>query len=93
MYYLNVAEVFKDENGYLKLEYCSDRNSMGMHFTYDGAKGVGQLSEDPHSRGSSVTVGKEIAHETTGSPVSHLSIPTVPDPGRLRPESNRYAPR
>ena len=37
-YYLNVAEVFKDENGYLKLEYCSDRNSMGMHFTYDGAK-------------------------------------------------------
>ena len=32
------SEVFKDENGYLKLEYCSDRNSMGMHFTYDGAK-------------------------------------------------------
>lgn len=37
-YYLNVAEKFKDENGFLILDYCSDKTSMGMHFTYDGAK-------------------------------------------------------
>lgn len=37
-YYLNVAEAFKDANGFLQKEYCSDVNSMGMHFTYDGAK-------------------------------------------------------
>lgn len=37
-YFLNVAEVFKDENGFLKEEYCSDTSSMGMHFTYEGAK-------------------------------------------------------
>ncbi|MDY3014984.1 MAG: S-layer homology domain-containing protein [Evtepia sp.] len=37
-YYLNVAEVFKDGNGYLKKEYCSDYGKMGMHFTFDGAK-------------------------------------------------------
>lgn len=37
-YYLNVAEAFRDEQGFLKKEYCSDYNSMGMHFTYDGAK-------------------------------------------------------
>ena len=34
----NVAEAFRDENGFLKKEYCSDYNSMGMHFTYEGAK-------------------------------------------------------
>lgn len=37
-YYLNVAEAFKDENGFLKKEYCSDYGKMGMHFTYEGAK-------------------------------------------------------
>ena len=37
-YYINVAEAFKDEQGFLKKEYCSDYGSMGMHFTYDGAK-------------------------------------------------------
>lgn len=37
-YYVNVAEAFRDENGFLKKEYCSDYNSMGMHFTYEGAK-------------------------------------------------------
>lgn len=37
-YYVNVAEAFKDANGFLQKEYCSDVNSMGMHFTYDGAK-------------------------------------------------------
>ena len=33
-----MAEKFKDENGFLILDYCSDKTSMGMHFTYDGAK-------------------------------------------------------
>lgn len=37
-YYVNVAEAFRDGNGFLKKEYCSDYNSMGMHFTYEGAK-------------------------------------------------------
>lgn len=37
-YYLNVAEAFRDEQGFLKKEYCSDYGKMGMHFTYDGAK-------------------------------------------------------
>ena len=37
-YYVNVAEAFKDEKGFLKKEYCSDYGSMGMHFTYEGAK-------------------------------------------------------
>lgn len=37
-YYLNVAEVMKDENGFLRRDYCSDYGRMGMHFTYDGAK-------------------------------------------------------
>lgn len=37
-YFLNVAEVFRDEKGFLKKQYCSDYKSMGMHFTYDGAK-------------------------------------------------------
>lgn len=37
-YYLNVAEVFKDENGCLMKEYCSDYGKMGMHFTYAGAE-------------------------------------------------------
>lgn len=37
-YYLNVAEVFKDANGFLKREYCSDYGKMGMHVNYEGAK-------------------------------------------------------
>ena len=37
-YYLNVAEVFKDENGCLIKDYCSDYGKMGMHFTYAGAE-------------------------------------------------------
>ena len=37
-YFLNVAEVFKDENGNLIADYCSDPTKMGMHFTYDGTK-------------------------------------------------------
>ena len=37
-YYVNVAEAFKDEKGFLKKEYCSDYGSMGMHLTYEGAK-------------------------------------------------------
>lgn len=37
-YFVNVAEKFKDEQGFLKPEYCSDKSSMGMHFTYAGAK-------------------------------------------------------
>ena len=37
-YFLNVAEVFKDENGNLIPQYCSDPTKMGMHFTYEGTK-------------------------------------------------------
>ena len=37
-YYLNVAEVFKDENSCLIKDYCSDYGKMGMHFTYSGAE-------------------------------------------------------
>ena len=37
-YFVNVSERFKDENGFLIEDFCSDRSSMGMHFTYDGAK-------------------------------------------------------
>lgn len=37
-YYLDVGKRFKDEEGYLKEEYCSDKSTMGMHFTYEGAK-------------------------------------------------------
>lgn len=37
-YYLNVCEVLKDENGFLKTEYCSDYGSMGMHFNYTGTE-------------------------------------------------------
>ena len=37
-YYLNVSEKFKGEDGGLIPDYCSDKSSMGMHFTYDGAK-------------------------------------------------------
>lgn len=35
-YFVNVAEVMYDENGYLRPEYCSDANRMGVHFTNAG---------------------------------------------------------
>lgn len=34
--YLDVASVMKDEKGNLKSEYCSDPESMGMHFSDEG---------------------------------------------------------
>lgn len=37
-YFINVAEVMFDDKGYLKNEYCSDLNSMGIHFTNAGCK-------------------------------------------------------
>lgn len=37
-YYINVASVFADENGYLISDYCSDLNGMGIHFTMTGCK-------------------------------------------------------
>ena len=37
-YFVNVSERFKDANGFLIEDFCSDKSSMGMHFTYDGAK-------------------------------------------------------
>lgn len=37
-YFVNVAERFKDEKGFLMEDFCSDKTTMGMHFTYDGAK-------------------------------------------------------
>ena len=37
-YYVNVAEAVRDEEGYLRNEYCSDPKAMGMHFTYDGTR-------------------------------------------------------
>ena len=35
-YFINVASVMFDSNGYLKREYCSDPSSMGMHFASKG---------------------------------------------------------
>lgn len=37
-YFVNVAEVMYDEEGYLKTDYCSDPNVMGLHFTNAGCK-------------------------------------------------------
>ncbi len=37
-YYLDVASVFKNEKGYLIPEYCSDLNSMGIHFNNEACK-------------------------------------------------------
>lgn len=34
--FVDVASVMYNENGYLKDSYCSDLNSMGIHFTNDG---------------------------------------------------------
>lgn len=35
-YFVNVGEVMCDENGYLRREYCSDPDDMGIHFTNAG---------------------------------------------------------
>lgn len=35
-YFVNVGEVMQDENGYLRREYCSDPDDMGIHFTNAG---------------------------------------------------------
>ena len=32
-YFVDVAEVLRDKNGNLPLNYCSDPNDLGMHFT------------------------------------------------------------
>lgn len=32
--FLNIAPMFKDETGGLAADYCSDKESMGIHFTY-----------------------------------------------------------
>lgn len=37
-YFINVAESVRDKNGYLNSAYCSDNNSMGIHFTNDACK-------------------------------------------------------
>lgn len=37
-FFVNVAEAVRDQNGYLKSAYCSDNNSMGIHFTNDACK-------------------------------------------------------
>ena len=37
-YFVNVAEVMFDANGCLNASYCSDPNSMGMHFSFAGCK-------------------------------------------------------
>lgn len=37
-YFVNVSEVMYDKNGYLKLDYCGDQSSMGLHFTNAGCK-------------------------------------------------------
>ena len=37
-YYLNVSEAVRDENGFLRTEYCGDYGGMGMHFNFSGAE-------------------------------------------------------
>ncbi len=37
-YFINVASVMFDSKGNLKSEYCSDPQSMGMHFTNEGCQ-------------------------------------------------------
>lgn len=37
-YFVNVAEVMYDDNGYLKRDYCGDPDGMGLHFTNAGCK-------------------------------------------------------
>lgn len=35
-HFLDVGSVMYDENGWLREEYCSDLDGMGLHFTYTG---------------------------------------------------------
>lgn len=37
-YFVNVAEIMYDSNGYLRNDYCSDSSGMGIHFTDTGCK-------------------------------------------------------
>lgn len=37
-YYVNVSEAVKDSEGNLKKKYCSDPDSMGIHFTFEADK-------------------------------------------------------
>jgi len=37
-YFVNVAEVMFDDNGYLNVNYCGDPQEMGMHYNYDGCE-------------------------------------------------------
>lgn len=37
-YFVNVAEVMYDDEGYLKKEYCGDPSGMGLHFSNAGCK-------------------------------------------------------
>lgn len=37
-YFVNVAEVFRDAEGYLPAQYCSDYEGMGIHFNNAAAK-------------------------------------------------------
>ena len=37
-FFVNVAEAFRDENGFLPAEYCSDYSGMGIHFTNAAAQ-------------------------------------------------------
>ncbi len=36
--YINVGSVFADEYGYLRREYCSDPDDMGIHFKFSGCE-------------------------------------------------------
>jgi len=51
-YYVNVSEVMADEYGYLKEEYCSDPDTMGIHFNYKADKVWADylISHAPHIR-------------------------------------------
>lgn len=37
-YYVNVSEAVKDQNGNLRMSYCSDPGSMGIHFNFEADK-------------------------------------------------------
>ena len=36
-YFINVAEVMRDEDGWLVSRYCSDNYNMGIHFSFEAA--------------------------------------------------------
>jgi lysophospholipase L1-like esterase len=47
MHYIDVAQVMRDQNGYLPRAYCSDPDGMGIHMTDEGCKiWLGYLLED-----------------------------------------------